>query len=38
MIKQRNGEYPLGIDAILADNYGNVLCLPRTVKIKAEVD
>jgi alpha-D-ribose 1-methylphosphonate 5-triphosphate synthase subunit PhnH len=38
MIKQRNVEYPLGIDAILVDDYGNVLCLPRTVKIEVEVN
>jgi alpha-D-ribose 1-methylphosphonate 5-triphosphate synthase subunit PhnH len=38
LIKQRNVEYPLGIDAILVDDYGNVLCLPRTVKIEVEVD
>jgi len=38
LIKQRNAEYPLGIDVILIDDYGNVLCLPRTVKIEVEVD
>jgi alpha-D-ribose 1-methylphosphonate 5-triphosphate synthase subunit PhnH len=29
-IKEKNSEYPLGIDTILTDNEGNVICLPRT--------
>lgn len=38
LIKQKNIEYPLGVDAILVDVHGNVLCLPRTVKIELEVN
>jgi alpha-D-ribose 1-methylphosphonate 5-triphosphate synthase subunit PhnH len=29
-IREKNAEYPLGIDAILADQAGNILCLPRS--------
>lgn len=32
-----NDDYPLGIDAILIDRTGKIICLPRTVQIKWEV-
>ncbi len=29
-IKNANNEYPLGIDVILSDKEGNIICIPRT--------
>jgi alpha-D-ribose 1-methylphosphonate 5-triphosphate synthase subunit PhnH len=29
-VKEQNAEYPLGIDVILTDSVGNVMCIPRT--------
>lgn len=34
--KEKNQEYPLGIDGIYIDKKGNVMCLPRTTQIKEE--
>lgn len=33
---ERNKEFPLGIDVILFDEYGKLVCLPRTTVIKKE--
>ncbi|WP_413375520.1 phosphonate C-P lyase system protein PhnH [Alkalihalobacillus sp. 1P02AB] len=30
-------EYPLGIDMIFADQYGNLVCIPRTTKVEEKV-
>jgi alpha-D-ribose 1-methylphosphonate 5-triphosphate synthase subunit PhnH len=29
-LKEQNAEYPLGIDVILTDSEGNIMCIPRT--------
>ncbi len=29
-LKEQNSEYPLGIDAILTDRDGNIVCIPRS--------
>ncbi len=29
-IKNKNSEYPLGIDTIITDKQGNIVCIPRT--------
>jgi alpha-D-ribose 1-methylphosphonate 5-triphosphate synthase subunit PhnH len=30
-----NSEFPLGIDAIFSDRYGNIVCLPRSTRVRA---
>ena len=32
--EKKNHEFPLGIDMILTDVFGNVMALPRTIRIK----
>jgi len=34
--KEKNKEFPLGLDAIYIDKNSNVMCLPRTTQIKEE--
>jgi alpha-D-ribose 1-methylphosphonate 5-triphosphate synthase subunit PhnH len=29
-VKEKNSEYPLGIDVILTDHAGNIICIPRS--------
>jgi alpha-D-ribose 1-methylphosphonate 5-triphosphate synthase subunit PhnH len=31
-VQEQNSEYPLGIDLIIADNEGHILCIPRSNK------
>ena len=34
--KEKNQEYPLGLDGIYIDENSNVMCLPRTTQVKEE--